>query len=283
MTMSNQKVSQARNAVEPGIARQMLGHLGTSIVATLVLSFLLCGVYPLVVWGIAQIPGLKSKAEGSLIYSPDGRTVVASSLIGQAFSDARYFHPRPSAAGNGYDPTSTGGSNLGPTSAKLLNGTTKPSAKPSAPTAGVPATQPTTVVDYDGVKLRTLLYAQENGIEIAESSLPLKSFQNEKGDYDQVKLIVALNDAANPLLFRTSRAIPADAVTASGSGCEPHISVDNASIQVARVAKARGVSPEVVRKLVEANTDSRDLGILGEAGVNVVKLNLAMDSVASGK
>lgn len=253
----------------PGIGREMLRHVGTSVVATLALAILVCGVYPLVVWGIVQLPGLKSRADGSLIYDADGKTPRASQLIGQSFGGPGYFHPRPSAAGSGYDPTATGGSNLGPTSAKLLNGTTKPSTQPSAP--------PPPVVDYDGVKLRTLLYAQENGIDVAESSQPLKNFQDDKGEYDQTKLIVAFNDADRPLTFRTATPIPADAVTASASGVDPHISVANALIQIARVAKARNLTPDDVRRLVDANTDGRNLGVLGEPGVNVVTLNLALD------
>lgn len=250
----------------------MLGHVGVSVVATIALAVLVCGVYPLLVWGITRLPGLKQKADGSLIYAADGKTPVASSLIGQNFTDAKYFHPRPSAAGNGYDPTSTGGSNLGPTSAKLLNGTTKPSTQP----ATAPAAAPAAVVDYDGIKLRTLLYAQDNGIDIAKASQPLKSFQNDKGEYDQARLVMAFNDDKNPLTFKTAAPIPADAVTASGSGCDPHISVANAMIQVARVAKARGISPEDVRTLVAENTDGRDFGVLGEPGVNVITLNLAL-------
>ena len=257
-----------------GVAREMLGHLRVSVVATMALAILVSGVYPLVVWGITRLPGLRSKADGSLVYAADGKTPIASTLIGQNFTDARYFHPRPSAAGSGYDPTSTGGSNLGPTSAKLLNGTTKPSTQPTT----APAAAPAVVVDYDGIKLRTLLYAQDNGIDIAEASQPLRSFQNDKGEYDQARLVMAFNDDKNPLTFRTAAPIPADAVTASGSGCDPHISVANAMIQVARVAKARNLSPDDVRKLVAENTDGRDLGILGEPGVNVITLNLGLDT-----
>jgi K+-transporting ATPase ATPase C chain len=101
-------------------------HLRTSIVATLVLAVLCCGVYPLVVWALSQAL-FHDKANGSLLTDKDGK-VIGSRLIGQSFSDSRYFHPRPSAAGNGYDPTASGGSNLGPTSAKLLFGTTKDAA-----------------------------------------------------------------------------------------------------------------------------------------------------------
>jgi K+-transporting ATPase ATPase C chain len=273
MNAKPDKPRQDPATLNSSVGGEMLRHVLTSVVATITLAVLVCGVYPLVVWGIVQVPGLKSKADGSLVYDADGKTPRASRLIGQNFTGDKYFHPRPSAAGSGYDPTSSGGSNLGPTSARLLNGTTKPSTQP----ATQPSAPPPAVVDYDGVKLRTLLYAQENGIAIAESSQPLKRFQDDRGEYDQARLIVAFYDATNPLTFRTAAPIPADAVTASGSGCDPHISVANALIQVARVAKARGMTPDDVRRLVEENTDGRDLGVLGEPGVNVVTLNLALD------
>src|SRR5581483_3683317 len=145
----------------------MFNHLKTSVIATIVLAILCCGIYPAIVWGLSQAL-FHHKANGSLIAkdgSPtdDDANAVGSTLLGQPFSDARYFQPRPSAAGNGYDPTASGGSNLGPTSAKLFNGTTQPSTQPSEP--------PT--VAYDGIKLRTLLYTQANGIDIADASQPL--------------------------------------------------------------------------------------------------------------
>ena len=133
-------------------------------------------------------------------------------------------------------------------------------------------------MDYDGIKLRVLLYCQENKIPI-EASQPLKNFMDDKGTYDQVKLVKAFSDDRAPLTIKASREIPADAVTASASGLDPHISVDNAKLQVARVAEERKMSTAAVEKLIEENTDGRGLGILGEAGVNVVMLNLAMDKL----
>lgn len=180
---------------------------------TVVFVVICCGVYPLVVFGVSQalFPG---KANGSLIVDADGK-VRGSRLLGQQFTAEKYFHPRPSAAGaNGYDASSSGGSNLGPTSQKL----------------------------NDAIKDRLAAYRAENG----------------------------LNETS---------AVPADAVTASGSGLDPHISVRNAGVQVPRVAKARGLAAEQVLALVQANTDSSDFGILGEAGVNVLKLNLALDAL----
>src|SRR4051812_39101531 len=190
---SDRKISSPE-AANPGVGREMLQHVVTSVVATLSLAVLVCGVYPLVVWGISQLPGLKHRADGSLIYDADGKTPRASRLIGQNFGGPGYFHSRPSAAGAGYDPTASGGSNLGPTSGRLLDGATGPSTRASGPQ----------VVDYDGVKLRTLLYARENGIDIAESSQPLKGFRDDKGEYDRARLIAAFNDADHPLTFRTA-------------------------------------------------------------------------------
>ena len=151
-----------------------------------------------------------------------------------------YFHPRPSAAGSGYDPTASGGSNLGPTSAKLINGTTKMDDKKNE------------VVDFDGIKDRIVHYCLDNDIAY-ESSVPLDAFKDAQGNLDDVKLIKAFNDDKAPLVFTPKTPIPADAVTASASGLDPHISPANAEMQAARVAKARGVSAEQVQQVV-ANT-----------------------------
>jgi K+-transporting ATPase ATPase C chain len=194
--------------------KALLQELKTSMLATLVLAILLCGIYPVVVWGIAQAV-FPQQANGSLI-NPNG-PIIGSSLIGQPFSGERYFHPRPSAAGSdGYDAASSGGSNLGPLSQKLM----------------------------DQVKERSSAYRVENHIP----------------------------DGAP---------IPADAVTASGSGLDPHISVKNAELQAARVASARGLSEDAVRKEIRRSTEGPDLGFLGEAGVNVLKLNLALDALGT--
>ena len=193
-------------------ANILIQELKSAILATLILAILVCGIYPLVVWGIAQAV-FPRQANGSLINS-DGR-VIGSSLIGQLFSGERYFHPRPSAAGaDGYDAASSGGSNLGPLSQKLM----------------------------DQVKERTSAYRVMNHIP---SEVP----------------------------------IPADAVTTSGSGLDPHISVKNAELQAARIASARGISVDAVRKEISRSTQGPDLGFLGEAGVNVLKLNLALDAL----
>jgi K+-transporting ATPase ATPase C chain len=249
----------------------MLTHIRISIIATIALAVICCGVYPVIVCGLSQVI-FHNKANGSLITkdgSPtdDDSQAIGSALLGQPFRDAKYFHPRPSAAGSGYDATSSGGTNLGPLSAKLMNGTTQPSTQPSA--------APT--VAFDGIKLRTILYAKDNGIDILNSSQPLKSFQDDKGNYDQVKLINALNDGNHPLTFRAAKPIPADAVTASASGLDPHISVENARIQSQRVSDARKITVDQVKSLIKQSTEGPDLGILGDPGVNVLKLNLALD------
>jgi K+-transporting ATPase ATPase C chain len=191
--------------------KQFFSHIRGAVVSTLVLAVVCCGLYPLIVFGISQVL-FRDQANGSLITGADGN-VRGSKLLGQAFSDAKYFHPRPSAAGNGYDATSSGGSNLGPTSRKLS----------------------------DAIKDRVAAYRKENGL----------------GENDS---------------------LPADAVTASGSGLDPQISLRNAELQTPRIAKARGLSEQKVRELIQENTDGRDLGVLGEPGVNVLNLNLALDA-----
>jgi K+-transporting ATPase ATPase C chain len=176
---------------------------------TLVMTVLTGLIYPLAVTGLCQ--GLfHDKANGSLITVND--QVVGSALIGQNFSRSQYFQPRPSAAGNdGYDPTASGGSNLGPTNQKLI----------------------------DRVKAAVEKFRQEN--------------PTFKGP------------------------LPADLVTTSGSGLDPHISPASASAQVQRVAKARGISPDQLQSIVDEHTEGRDLGFLGEPRVNVLLLNLALD------
>ena len=218
-------------------------------------------VYPLAMTGISQVMFPK-QANGSLITV--GGKVVGSEIIGQSFAKPEYFHPRPSAAGSGYDATASSGSNLGPTSAKLIHGTTKVDDKKNE------------VVDYDGINLRIVHYCLENDIPY-ESSMPLDRFKGADGSLDDVKLIKAFNDDKTPLIFTPKAPIPADAVTASSSGLDPHISPANAEAQVSRVAKARGISADQANQIVAKFTEAPDLGLLGEPRVNVLKLNLAMD------
>jgi len=191
--------------------KELFSEIRGAVMSTLVLAVVCCGIYPLVVFGIGQV-AFHDKANGSLIVGKDG-TVRGSKLLGQQFAGERYFHPRPSAAGNGYDAANSSGSNLGPTSQKL----------------------------NDAIKDRIAAYRAESGLKETD-------------------------------------AVPADAVSASGSGLDPHISVRNAELQVARVAKARNLSEDNVRALIRQNTDGPDLGFLGEPGVNVLTLNLALDA-----
>jgi K+-transporting ATPase ATPase C chain len=191
--------------------KEFLAELRGAIFSTLILAVVCCGIYPLIVFGIGQAL-FAGKANGSLIV--DRGTVVGSKLIGQNFSAGKYFHPRPSAAGNGYDSTSSGGSNLGPTSQKLA----------------------------DSIKQNVADYRTQNGL------------------------------AANA-------PVPADAVTGSASGLDPHISAENAQLQAPRVAKARGLKVEDVMALIAQYTDPADLGFLGDPGVNVLRLNLALDGM----
>ena len=236
---------------------QLLPGLRITLFATLLFGV----AYPLAMTGISQIL-FPSKANGSLIRSGD--KVIGSELIGQNFSKPEYFHPRPSSAGNGYDPTASGGSNLGPTSAKLVRGTTKLDDKKNE------------VVDFDGISLRLVHYCVENDIPY-ESSVPLDRFKDASGSLDDVKLIKAFNDDKAPLVFKPKAAIPADAVTGSASGLDPHISPAFAQVQAARVAKARGIPVDQANQMVARFTEGPDLGLLGEPRVNVLKLNLAMD------
>ena len=203
----------------------------SSILATVVLGLVVSGFYPLLIWGIGQ--GLfNHQANGSLIVAADGKTVLGSELLGQNFGGKQYFNPRPSAAGAaGYDPTASGGTNLGPTSDKLVNGQHKKDA------AGKPVNDPT---NYDGIKDLVAAYRAANGLQETD-------------------------------------AVPADAVTRSGSGLDPHISVANASLQVARVARERNLDEAAVRQLLNKYTEGRDLSVFGEARVNTLLLNLALD------
>jgi len=239
----------------------MLKELGPGFRLTLAFTVLTGLLYPAIMTGVSQIIFPK-QANGSLI-TVNGK-VVGSQLIGQQFSKPEYFHPRPSSAGSGYDATASSGSNLGPTSAKLLHGTTKMDDKNNE------------VVDFDGINLRIVHYCLDNDIAY-DSSIPLDQFKDAKGDLEEVKLIKAFNDEKAPLVFTPKMSIPADAVTASSSGLDPHISPANAEVQAARVAKARHIQMDQLANLIAQSTERADLGFLGEPRVNVSMLNIALE------
>jgi K+-transporting ATPase ATPase C chain len=239
----------------------MLKELGPGLRLTIVFTVLTGLIYPVVMTGISEVI-FPRQSKGSLV-TVNGK-VVGSSLIGQPFAKAEYFHPRPSAAGNGYDASSSGATNLGPTSSKLLRGTTKMDDKKNE------------VVDFDGIGDRIVHYCVDNGIAY-ESSVPLDQFKDSNGDLDDVKLIKAFNDDKVPLAFTPKVPIPQDAVTASASGLDPHISPANADVQAARVAKARGVSADQIKQLIPQFAERADWGFLGEPRVNVLLLNVALD------
>lgn len=186
------------------------GQIRPALMITLVLCVLTGMIYPGIVTGLAQTL-FPSQAGGSLV-TVNGK-VVGSALIGQPFTRAEYFHPRPSAAGSGYDATSSGGTNKGPTDRKLAD---------------------------------TLIGAR---VDSAMTEYAIK-----RGT------------------------IPSDLVTASASGLDPHISPANAQLQVTRVARARGADSAAVRRVVDAHTEGRQFGIFGEPRVNVLLLNIAIDS-----
>jgi K+-transporting ATPase ATPase C chain len=188
-------------------------QLRPAIVLTLVLCLITGAIYPAVVTGLAQVL-FPHQANGSLV-TANGR-VVGSALIGQAFTRPEYFHPRPSAAGAGYDPTASGGTNKGPTDLQLAD----------------------TLIAQSVAQVRA-----EDGVQ-------------------------------GPL--------PSDMVTRSGSGLDPHISPGNAALQVARVARARGVGEATVRALVARHTEGRQFGLFGDPRVNVLMLNLDLDATLPG-
>jgi potassium-transporting ATPase KdpC subunit len=263
--------------------------------------------YPLLVTGVAQLPGLRHRADGSLV-SRDG-TVVGSSLLGQNFTDSagnplpRYFQPRPSAAGAaGYDPTASGASNLGPES--IVDTLPNPKVPGSGRQGllsqvcarslavgrlnGVSGARPYCTPDGVGAVLAVFWsgpgYAGRiTRVVSVDQIAPARPFlATYRGvpvqlavfgqDYSRGQLVPVRGDApADP-------AVPPDAVTASGSGLDPDISPAYAAIQEARVARARDITVDQVRALVARYTSGRTLGFLGDPTVNVLELNLALDA-----
>lgn len=262
--------------------KNILIDIKNTVITTIVLGIICCGIYPVVVWAIGQAL-FHHQANGSLIMAADGKTILGSELLGQPFSSDKYFTSRTSAAGTGYDASSSNGSNYGPTSKKLIDGDLKPTAVEQTGTDGkvVKIVAGPDVEDYDGIKLRLMGYCEQNGIAFdllqGGKKVDPKTFQDSKGNDDDVKLINAFNDDTNPLTIKSSVPIPSDAITSSASGLDPHISPANAELQVARVAKTRNVDADKVRELVKKYTEGPFLGVIGDPGVNVLKLNLALD------
>jgi K+-transporting ATPase ATPase C chain len=199
----------------PHSPAKLIAQIRPAVLSVLVLTLLTGCAFPLLLFAIGR-PLFSRQAGGTLIVR--GGAVVGSALIGQQFTRPEYFQSRPSAAGRGYDGTSSGGTNLGPNNPKLKNGAT----------------------DFAGIRQLAQEYRTRNGLA---------------------------PDAP----------IPIDAVTRSASGLDPHISPANASLQVARVARARGLSEDVVRRLLQSHTEGPQFGFLGNRRVSVLELNLALD------
>jgi potassium-transporting ATPase KdpC subunit len=278
------------------IVRQHWAALRALAVLTVIVGL----AYPLAIWLIALLPGLHDKANGSIVQA--GGKPVGSSLIGQLFTDAdgkplpRYFQSRPSAAGDGYDPMASGASNLGPES--IVDAPDKPSlltqvctrsvdvakldgadgARPFCTGGGVGAvlsvigprdaagkvTHPTRVISVNEPcdTTSTPFLNTYEGVRV-ECATPGE-------DYALGQLVPIRGAAADPQ-------VPADAVTASASGLDPDISPAYAELQVNRVARARGISPDEVRDVVATHTTGRALGFMGEPTVNVLEVNIELD------
>jgi potassium-transporting ATPase KdpC subunit len=290
------------------IARQHWAALRALLVLTVILGL----AYPAFIWLVAQLPGLREKADGSIVEAA-GKP-VGSSLIGQSFTDSdgnplpQYFQSRPSAAGDGYDPMATSASNLGPESV--------------VDTAG----DPSLPRDDNGFKssLLTLVCTRSHAageLDGVDGSRPFCTGEgvgavlsvigarDARGDVAHPTRVVSVNEPCQtttaPFLstyegvrvecarygedYSIGQIVPirgsapaeptvaADAVTASGSGLDPHISIAYADIQVSRIADARSTSADLIRQAVADNTDGRWLGFVGEPTVNVLKLNLELD------
>jgi K+-transporting ATPase ATPase C chain len=273
--------------------------------ALLVLTVITGIAYPLIITAIAQLPGLRGNANGSLV--SDNGTTVGSAIIGQGFVDSdgkplpQYFQSRPSKAGNGWDPTSTAASNLGPENVvDTLPDPSKPNAEGTQSLLTQVCSRSADVGKLEGVD-GSRPYCTPGGVGAV-----LAVFYRD-GSTGPVTRVVSLNEACPATPFVASYAgvavecakfgqdysrgvvtpirgdapanpvVPADAVTASGSGLDPDISVAYARLQAPRIAKTRHLDQTTVDSLIDAHTTGRALGFLGQAAVNVVELNRALD------
>jgi len=289
----------------PSWLAQHLAALRTLLVFTVILGL----AYPLAITAVAQLPGLKNHADGSIV-TIHGKD-VGSSIIGQSFTDkdgkplVQYFQSRPSAAGDGYDPDSTSASNLGPESVVDTLGDPAQAKNPDGD-----GSSPSLLSQ---VCARSLAVGKLEGVSGARPyctpggvGAVLAVFYRD-GLTGPVTRVVSLNEPCPATPFVTSyrgvkvecskfgedyshgivtpirgsapatSAVPADAVTASASGLDYQISPAYARLQVTRVAQARGISPALVQKVINTETTGRTLGFIGQSGVNVLKLNLALD------
>ncbi len=288
--------------------------------ALLVLTVITGLAYPLLIWLVAQIPGLHDKAEGSIL-TANGKP-VGSRLIGQLFTDKdgnalpQYFQSRPSAAGNGYDPLNSSASNLGPES--IVDTPADPSQMAAGKSASDAGFKPSLLTQ---VCTRSSAVATLEGLDKEAGSRPFCTGggvgavlsvigpRDSRGNVVHPTRVVSVNEPCQstqaPFLVvydgvrvecakygedytigqivpirgaaPANPAVPADAVTASGSGLDPHISTAYADIQVARVAKARHVSPDQIRAVLAQYRSGRALGFVGEPTVNVLEINLQLD------
>ena len=257
--------------------KSLYRQLGSSVLLTVVVAVGVGLIYPAVIWGIGQA-AFRSKADGSLV-TQNGKP-VGSSLVGQEFSNAagdplpQYFQPRPSDAGTGYEATSSGASNLGPSDPRLVG------FIPGFNTVGLGGEKSKTNVFATAADPYCVPLNKETGDPVIAPT-PGEKFEMSHGSYvcdpntvhERTMAYRAFNDLGPNVK------IPVDAVTASGSGLDPDISIANADLQAPRVARVRHLPLATVMKLVKENTTPYYWGFIGEPGVNVLTLNIALDRI----